>query len=241
MGDGAMPELRDQYEDASEAGKLRIIELASTVGKPAPLLVQVFELASMDKSPAVRQSMAFHAGSFPSLANELAPILAPLLRDPVPEVRAAALSSLGAYPGTQHLHVREIARLTLDSSVAVASNAAAIAVRRPEMELQNAADQALPRLTAALQDPAPPSRAAAVFALGQYGKKAQAAAPALISLANREKVPEVKLQAAMALIRIGTPSARRTAMNVLRGFSKNKASPLSSTADNALKMFSEQP
>ena len=52
----------------------------------------------------------------------------------------------------------------------------------------------------------------------------------------RETVPEVKLQAALALMRIGTPAAKRTATIALRVFAKSKNPVFKTTALNALKM-----
>lgn len=243
MGAGAMPDLRDALENAPEAttesSKVRIVETAATIGKPATLLVEILEIASHDSSPAVRQAAAFRAGSFPSIANDLAPMLTPLLRDKVHAVRAAALSSLGAFPASVDIDTKELSRLTLDPEPQVAASAAAIAARRPEPAMRAAAIAALPRLVEGLKNKDSSARAAAAYALGQYGRGAQSAVPAMITALGRERVPEVKLQTAMALVRIGTIASRRAGGAVLREFAKSKTPSLKSAAESALKAFNE--
>lgn len=246
LGAGAMPELFDQMENAQQRpGKpgpvrVRIVDTAATIGKPAPLLSQILALGLSDKDAAVRQTAAFRAGEFPSLADEIAPYLRKLLRDPVPEVRAATVSSLGSFRPPNSLSNLELIRSTQDADIIVSAGAAAIAVKRPEPEMQDAAQQALTLLLASLDDPSPASRAAVVFAFGKYGRSAEPVVKPLSIFMLREKVPEVKLQAAMALVRIGTPIAKRAAIPVLKTFAKSKNQSFKLTAAQALKMAEEE-
>jgi HEAT repeat protein len=123
-----------------------------------------------------------------------------------------------------------------DIDFAVSAQAAAVATKRPEPELQAESQQTLANLLSALEDPSPATRAAIVFAFGQFGKKADAVVQPLSLFMLRETVPEVKLQAALALMRIGTPAAKRTATIALRVFAKSKNPVFKSTAIDALKM-----
>jgi HEAT repeat protein len=238
IGPGAMPDLRDSFfaSSSSSTSRSRIIHAASTIARPAKILEDVLLSGFQDHDPAVRQVAAFRAGQFPSLAHSLNTSLRALLRDDAPRVRSAAFSSLGTCPAPYALTVTELIRGMHDADFGVAAQAAAIAAKRPEDQLQTESQQALVNLLTALEDPSPAVRAAVAFSFGQFGKRAHAVVTPLSVSMQRETVPEVKLQAALALVRIGTPAAKRAAVPVLKSFAASKHPIFKATALDALKL-----
>jgi HEAT repeat protein len=234
LGDGAMPVLYKSMDSANAVGRVRIIESASLIGTPPELAARVIEKGAEDEAPNVRQSAAFHAGRFPHLSEQLGPVLIELAKDTNPQVRAAALSSLGGYPVTAQLPAEDLAELTRDSNVVVAASAASLAIKRPEPRLQIAARDALPILVGKLQDPVPANRAAVLFAIGHYGKLAEPTIAPLTKTLQRDKVPEVRLQAAIALMKINTHASRKVAVPALKSFTGNPDPRLSGAAQSAL-------
>jgi HEAT repeat protein len=234
LGEGAMPILRENMETANTVGRTRIMETASVIGAPPELVAEILEKGAHDEAPDVRQNAAFHAGRFPQLADRLGSVLVALATDADPQVRAAALSSLGAYPGTTQLAVEDLVQLTNDPNIVVAASAASLAIKRTEPRLQIAARDALPKLVGKLQDPAPANRAAILFAIGHYGSLAEPTIPPLKTILTKDKVPEVRLQAAIALVKINTRASRKAAVPALKAFSRSSDPRLRGAAQSAL-------
>lgn len=237
LGESAMPVLFRSLDSATEPGQLRILNSATSIGSPQELLVGILEKAARDEATNVRRSAAFHAGQFPQLSAELGPLLISLTEDPDPSVRAAALSSLGGYPSSTQLPEESLVSLVRDPNILVAASAASLAIRRSEPEVQLAAREALPNLASKIQDPIPAHRAAILFAIGHYGTLAKPSIPTLKLVLEKDKVPEVRLQAAIALLRINTPASRKLAVPALRSFAKSKDERLKVAAQSALSLL----
>jgi HEAT repeat protein len=236
-----MPELYEQLEYADAPGRIRILEVAIKIAKPSSLLVAILEEAGGDKDPTVRRAVAFRAGGFPSLAEDTVPLLRTLLYDRDSSVRSAALTSLGEYPpSTEPLTFEEIAELAIDPDLAVAANAAGIAVRRADPRLQALSLRALPRLVEGLSSTSATDRATAAFAIGQYGRRSEGVIRPLAALIRDTEVPEVRLQAAIALVRIGTLPARKAAIPVLESFVESPDPKLRNAALVTLRAASKK-
>lgn len=238
LGPGALPELKRQMISSQQVDRVRIVEVAAGIGAPEPLVLQILQKGASDENDSVRRAVAFHAGGFPQLAEQLGPTLLLLAHDSSPAVRAAALSSLATYGGgdggTVQLPAAELIELTRDPSIFVAAGAASLAVRHPDPTVTLAAREALPRLLKSIKDPQAAHRAAVLIAIGKYGQGAEDAVPTLRTAMARERVPQVKLQAAIALARINTPPARKAALPVLKTFATDADQRLSSAAQSAL-------
>ena len=231
LGAGAMPELYREMPQASSAAKIRIMEVATKIALPAQMLGVIYERAVQDSDTVVRQSAAFQAARAPQLAETLAPIIRTLLYDRVPDVQAAALTALAGYP--QYLSSQELLAFISDKEIVVAATAASIALKRDDPTLTVAADLALPRLISQLQHPQPRTRSAVISALGQYG--AAPTVPPLITVLKKDKVAEIRMKAAIALLRINTPDARLAALEALKEFSSSDNAALKAVADQYLK------
>lgn len=235
VGPGSMPELRDSFTPSAPVeSRTRILHAAASIAKPSSLLEDILVLGLTDSDPSVRQVAAFRCSQFPSLALPLSQTLRPLLRDESAPVRSAAFSALGSFPPPQGLSSEELIRGMRDADFGVSAQAAAIATKRPEDALQQESQQTLVNLLTALEDPSPATRAAVVFAFGQFGKKASPVIQPLSIFMQREQIPEVKLQAALALVRIGTATSKKVAVPLLRSYAKSKNPIFRSMATDAL-------
>jgi HEAT repeat protein len=237
LGEGALPILSSNMDAANAVGRIRIMESASQIGAPPELVTQILEKGGRDEAPNVRQSAAFHAGHFPQFSDQTGPLLIALANDTHPHVRAAALSSLGGYPASVQLPVEDLVQLTRDSNVVVAAGAASLAIKRPEPGLQIAARDALPVLVGKLQDPVAANRAAVLFAIGHYGALAEPTVPPLKKTLEKDKIPEVRLQAAITLMKINTPASRKVAVPALKKFSLSSDPKLRVAAQSALSVL----
>lgn len=235
IGPGSMPDLRDTFASSDNVeSRTRVIHAAATIAKPASLLESILTMGLSDADPSVRQVAAFRCSQFPSLAPVLSQSLRPLLRDVSAPVRSAAFSALGSFAPPNSLSTEELIRGMRDADFGVSAQAAAIATKRPEDTLQHESQQTLVNLLTALEDPSPANRAAVVFAFGQFGKKASPVVQPLSIFMQREQVPEVKLQAALALVRIGTQASKKVALPLLRSYAKSKNPIFKSIAMDAI-------
>lgn len=234
LGEGAMPELRERFEEASPEQRKKIVELVSTIGKPDEVVRDVFIAAGRDPSPAVRQIVAFRAVQYPQLQRELFPTLHALASDSVPEVQAAAISSLGTFSTLYSLTPQELTELMQNRSPLVVAAAATVALSRPEPSLRDAAQEALPGLVGEIMNPSPLVRAAVIIAIGKYGPSARHAVPPLVGSLSHDPLAEIRLQAAIALMKTKLLSARRVALPALQAFANNPNPALALTAQRVL-------
>ena len=238
LGPGAMPELRDRMVGADADARIQIIRVATEIRKPPAVLIEILSAGSVDANSRVRLAVALYSTSAKEIEAELLPILQPLMRDDSSEVRATALLTLSSFSAPNAIPARELVTRTQDTDIRVAATACSLAIASKDPVVRDAATQSLSRLVGALQEPQPATRAAVLYALGQYGPNAVTAGQPVTRLMYREKVPEVKLQAAVALLRFQSPQFTKVALPVLRQFAKSENAALRDTASAALRTYS---
>ena len=241
LGEGATPEMMRAMASASTEGKLRLLEAATSIGKPAPVLGQIFYQAVRDPDEKVRLAAAFQAARVPALAPQTTPAIERLLADPVPAVKAAGLNTLATLDDRKALTSEVLARFINDNNPLICATAVSIALARGDTLLEPLLRRTLPRLVTQLHTPQPASRAAVITALGAYGQAASPTVPPLVSVARGDTVPEVRLQAAVALMRIGTPEAKDVARQVFVEFSSSSNQALKAIAKSFLDSGKKAP
>lgn len=235
LGEGATPEMLKAMSTASSEGKLRLLESATTIGKPPAVVGRMYYLAVRDPDEKVRLGAAFQAVRAPALASQTSPALERLLVDTVPEVKAAGLKSLATLDDRKALTSQRLAGFINDSNPLICATAVSIALSREDSLLEPLLRKTLPRLVTQLHNPLPASRAAVITALGAYGEAAAPTVPPLISVARTDNVPEVRLQAAVALMRIGTAPAKAVAHETFVEFAASSNPALKALAKGFLK------
>lgn len=234
LGEGATPEMLRAMSSASPEGKLRLLEAATSIGKPAAVIGRMYSEAVRDPDEGIRLAAAFQASKAPALASQTAPAIERLLADKVPAVKAAGLTTLSALDDRKALNPETLARFINDSNPLICATAVSIALSRGEPTLEPLLRRTLPRLVTQLHNPQPASRAAVITALGAYGAAASPTVPPLVSVAHADKVPEVRVQAAVALMRIGTPAAKEAAHQTFVEFSSSTNPALKAIAKSFL-------
>jgi HEAT repeat protein len=238
FGQAAMPDLAERFVTSGPEARYRVLEVATEIKQPTPLLVELYAQGARATLATTRKFVAYHSSQFPELASELAPILRPLLHDAVAEVQAAAITTLGNFPSPNTIDEKDLLTLVRSENLQVAGAAAAIAIERPEERVKNAARLALPRLVGGLANPSPATRSAAIFAIGKYGSYAAAAEKPLITIVQNDPLPEIRVQGALALVRVGTPSAREAALPALQEIAQSNDPKLARAALVILKQYS---
>jgi hypothetical protein len=234
LGEGAMPELRERFDAGTPEQRKKIVELVSTIGKPDAVVRDVFAEGGKDASPSVRQVVAFRCAQFPQLQQDLFPTLHALAFDSTPEVQAAAITSLSGFSAQHSLSANELETLMRNSSPLVVAAAATTATSRPEPALQQTAREVLPDLVGEIMNPSPLIRAAVIIAIGKYGPAAGPAAPPLAGALAHDPLPEIRLQAAISLMKTKMRSARAVAMPALQEFATSANPALSGPAQRVL-------
>lgn len=234
LGEGAMPELRERFDEAGPDQRKKIVEIVSTIGKPEEVVRDVFVEAGKDSSPAVRQIVAFRSAQFPHLQRDLFSTLHALAWDGTPEVQAAAITSLNGFSAQNSLSKEELDTLMRSPSALVIAAAATTALSRSEPELQQTAREVLPDLVGEMMNPSPLIRAAVIIAIGKYGPAAGPAAPPLAGALTHDPVPEIRLQAAIALMKTKMRSSKAVAIPALQEFAQSPNPALSGPAQRVL-------
>jgi len=225
--------------DATTEGKVRIIELATQIAAPPPVVALIYREGAADRDVRVRQTVAFQATRAPKLARQTAPALETLLDDRVPEVRASALRSLGALNVPGSLPPELLARMIEDPNPLICATAVSVSLPRDEPSLRAPLRRALPRLVPNLHARKAATRAAVISALGEYGLAASPTVPPLLAVAAKDPVPEVRVKAAIALMKINTPAARDGALATFREFASSSNASLRGVAEGYLKERNE--
>lgn len=239
LGEGAMPEIRERFDEGSPEERLKMVEIVAVIGKPREVVRDVFVEAGRDPEPQVRQFVAFRSAHFSDLQHDLFPTLHTLAFDTVPEVQAAAVTTMSGFGPPDTLSSEELLRLMKSESPLVLAAATTMALPRPEQELQEETRKALPILVGEMMNPSPLVRAAVIIAIGRYGPAASPAAPPLAGTLAHDPVPEIRLQAALALMKTKMRSAREAALPALQDFATSPNPALAGPAQRALAM--EQP
>jgi hypothetical protein len=239
LGEGAMPEIRERFDEGSPEERRTMVEIVATIGRPNEVVRDVFIEAGRDSEPQVRQFVAFRSAHFTEIHHDLFPTLRTLAFDTVPEVQAAAITTLSGFSPPDTLSSEEILRLMRSGAPLVIAAATTMALTRPEPGLQEATRNTLPILVGEMMNPSPLVRAAVIIAIGRYGPAASPAAPPLAGTLAHDPVPEIRLQAALALMRTKMRSAREIALPSLQEFATSPNPALAGPAQRALAM--EQP
>ncbi|HEX2622267.1 MAG TPA: HEAT repeat domain-containing protein [Phototrophicaceae bacterium] len=202
------------------------------IGEPAAPAVSELVKALADNEQNVRDFAAYALGRIGEAAAPALPILIPALKDQQPIVRfgaALALRQIGkaATPAMNALinaltdenqEVGQLAALALGQMGAPAAEAVPALVtmlgnRNPDLRFSSAyalgriGEPAMPELLKTLESKDSGLRVSAAMALGEAGKAAATAIPALtVALGDHES--EVRHSAALALEKINTPAAR---------------------------------
>jgi HEAT repeat protein len=242
LGERAMPEMFEQLGYVDAQGRLRILDTALMIAKPESILVAILERAATDKDASIRRAVAMKAATLQPPPEQTISTVRLLLYDRDATVRAAALTTLGGFaPAAETLSSEELVQLSSDPELIVAATASAVAMKRGySAEIKAVANASIPRLTEGLSSSSPTERAMAAYALGRYGRGAESAVRPLTSLTKHSEVPEVRLQAAIALVRIGTGPARRAAIPVLESFIESSDPRMRKAAAASLRAVSKR-
>lgn len=223
MGTTAAPAVLPLLADDRYGGRDNAIALLRSYGPPAvPVLVEALE----HRQAAIRAGAALTLGRFP---EELTVHLEPLSRarrDPVPEVRLAAVWALGQM-GT---HPRSV----LPELIAALADPAP-AVRTQTLQMlrlfEARAEPALPELRRLLREDTAELRAEAALTLATLGSAARVAEPELLDLA-RQRDPRSARHAAATLVQLDLHTGE--SLELLASFLEHRDPALrASTADLA--------
>jgi HEAT repeat protein len=239
LGEGAMPELRERFGDGDPEERKKMVEIVSMIGKPPEVVRDVFREGGLDSFPAVRQVVAFRSAQFPQLQRDLSPTLHTLAFDATPEVQAAAITTVGGFSAENSLTASELEQLMRSDSPLVVAAAVTAALPRPEQSLKQVTREVLPELVGEIMNPSPLIRASVIIAIGKYGPAASPAAPPLAGALAHDDIPEIRLQAAIALMKTKMRSARAVALPALQEFAKSPNPALAVPAQRVLA--AEQP
>jgi HEAT repeat protein len=232
-----MPDIAEEFEKSSSETKLSMLDIATTIREPTPILVNILTLAAKDSSPSLRQFVAYRSSLFPALAPSLAVIVRPLVSDEVPAVRAAAITTLGNFTPPDTLQSPELLPLMSDDNLQVVSAAAAVAIERPEEPVQRIARAILPKLVGGLKSTSTVERAAVIYAIGRYGIVANPAVRPLTEVLRSDTETEIQLQAAVTLMKIGSREAQDSARPVLESFANGGNPALAQAAQTILQTY----
>jgi HEAT repeat protein len=154
-------------------------------------------------------------------------------------VQAAAITTIGGFSSENSLTASELEELMRSESPLVVAAAVTAALPRPEQSLKEVTIEVLPVLVGEIMNPSPLIRAAVIIAIGKYGPAASPAAPPLAGALEHDQVPEIRLQAALALLKTKMRSARAVALPALQEFAKSPNPALAGPAQRVLAV--EQP
>jgi HEAT repeat protein len=174
-----------------------------------PAVMQAFQTAARDPSPAVRRKVldSLVGSRFPLPGTFLAPLLSELSRDENPDSRLKAIDELGKLEFEAYRFLPDLMDATTDANLDVRLHAGVAAGRvggrNPEL---------VPLLTNALQDPTLAEQAASTLA--KFGPQASDAVPPLLAAVDSDK-PRVRDNAIRALGAIG-PGAEAAIPKLIR-------------------------
>jgi HEAT repeat protein len=243
LGPTAMPALRDAVGSATPKQQVRIIKLAMEIGEPQDVLEDILYTAAGSPSASLRDFVANKAATLltksPSMTGRMQgttpeDTLHKLLHDSEPKVRITAFKLLAKSDHKDAITNEDLDILIHDSDPVVMTSAAAMAAERGYRFTEFAQADVQPALAKHLSDPQPIVRATACKALGLLGPTAEQSVPALRKLMGAEPNTVVKLQAAIALARIGEPKGVKAAIPVLRQLSSHQESAVRIAATTAL-------
>lgn len=145
------------------------------------------------------------------------------------------MTTLGGFKVEYALSHEEILNALRESNPLISATAASIALARNDSSYSSELRRALPRLVVNLQNPKPATRAAVISAIGMYGEVAAPTVAPLSSVAARDPIPALRIKAAIALTRIGTPEANAAARKTFEAFATSDDLALKAVAEGYLK------
>jgi hypothetical protein len=243
LGAGAMPALRDALSQCPPDKQIIILDLALAIGEPREVVEQIVSRVAASPVPAIRVTVpgrvAILASQPPSLLAEMQGFTIPdtlrsLLSDESSATRLAALRALSKIDSQDAIPEAYLTPLFHDPEQLVRVTAILIGAEQGYNLDSPTRQDVLVLLQSGLQDQRPIVRATSAKALGTLQNRSAAAVPALVLLLQGEKQQVVRLQAAIALSRIGTPPALEATIPVLRELSQNPAAPVRVAATAAL-------
>jgi HEAT repeat protein len=243
LGPTAMPALRDAVASAPPKQQARIVTLAMEIAEPQDVLEDTLFTAAASTSPAIRDFVAKKAGELlvksATTSGQLRGTTAEdtlhkLLHDSDAKVRITAFKMLAKGEHKDAITNQDLDTLIHDSDPIVMTSAAALAAERGYKFTEFSQLDVQPALAKHLFDSHPLVRANACKALGLLGATAEQSVPSLRKLMGKEENTVVKLQAAIALARIGESSGLKAAIPVLRQLSGHSESAVRIAATTAL-------
>lgn len=246
IGEPAVAILVKTLDDPQYGGlALQTLEGMGSVARSAlPRLIEL--LKQNDKLPARELCLAIAA--IGGNSRSVGPVLREIASDPNSTARAAAIYALGRLGDSGALKVITNAIEDDDQRVQLA---AAWALVQFDPNNEDYVAIAVPRLIRALSQPEAPIRLEAARTLGQLGRKAAAAQPALVERLASDEIRAVRVASAMALAELGEaavnavptlseliasrdPMTRRAAM-----FTLGRIGPPAATAAPKLKELAQ--
>jgi len=243
LGSGAMPALRDALARSAPEKQIVILDLALSIGEPREILEQIVSEVAKSPVPAIREMVpgrvAASASKPASLVAQMRGFTIPdtlrsLLADQSSAARLAALRALSKIDSRDAIPEASLTPLFHDPEQLVRVTAILVGAEQgvrfdgPEQQ------DVFALLQSALQDQRPIVRATAAKALGTLQGRSAHVVPALVLMLQNEKQEVVRLQAAIALSRIGTPPALEATIPVLRELSQNPEATVRVAATAAL-------
>lgn len=192
------------------------LQMLPTVGV-LPVEPTVKALLTGFNSPdfAVQRAALFAAPGLPAVSAKVLPSIIQLLDSPSSELRSVALVSLG-YFGERGASALPAVKKYLDApDPLVRIQAIATTARIGNREAKKALGRSLQFLNSSLKSDDPSVRAAAINALGQLGWTARSSVGTISDYVKVAESDAERVQAALALWRIGTPQARKSAEQII--------------------------
>jgi HEAT repeat protein len=216
--------LRDDSDQVVRAEAANALAALKEAARPA--LPQLLAAAA-DANGQVRMNSILALGRFPEDAQQIRPVVEPILKDREAHFSRAALEALHALDRGRKATPLLVAQLKANPHAEVRSLAAYLL-----SEARDTDPAVVVALTAALKDRGPGVRGNALYALGHLGK---AAMPALeeLTAALKDDQAQHRFRAASALGQIG-PGAR-TAVPALRRLLRDPSEDVRHAAAEALK------
>ena len=193
----ALPELTKLLRDTSGQVALEAARAVAVIGDDSEPTTELMKFALEHQEPATRLYALQTIVRMGKSGRGLAPLALPLIDDPTPDVRRAALTYVGTLdPATAKPVVGKVADMLKADDESTRLEAA-----RVLGDLGPAAGQAAEALgRTAANDSAPPVRTAALDALADLGKAGKGAVPGLITLAGNSDADEADRARAVAVL-----------------------------------------
>lgn len=215
------------------------------------LLPQSGDLAEQDVLRALKSGFAsadfpvqraalFAAAGLPNLSSEIVPEVATLLDSATPEVTSSALVALGFMGERAAGALPAVKRHLQSDNTMVRIQAIATMARIASPEVKRSLGTNVSYVVTALKSDDPSVRAAAINALGQLGWQARNSVSAILAYVRDTENDAERVQAALALWRIGTKPSRKAAEKIIAK-AKQSTDPIVLSAISAFESVRTAP